>query len=58
MAVGKTVTREQQQLFGADLRRKREGKKTRTGLPETELEILAAKPVRDGKKRSLVGRGK
>jgi hypothetical protein len=34
----------QQRFFGAELGRKRAGKKTQTGLSETKLEEMATKP--------------
>ena len=37
-------TEKQRRFRGAELERKREGKKTRTGMSETELEKMASKP--------------
>jgi hypothetical protein len=34
----------QRKFMGAELQRKREGKKTRTGMSEKELEKMASKP--------------
>jgi hypothetical protein len=34
----------QRKFMGAELQRKREGKKTRTGMSEKELEKMATKP--------------
>lgn len=34
----------QRKFMGAELQRKREGKKTRTGMSENELEKIASKP--------------
>lgn len=36
----------QRRLMGADLQRKREGKKTRTGMSESQLRDFAKKPHR------------
>jgi hypothetical protein len=35
----------QRKFMGAELQRKREGKKTRTGMSENELEKMASKPT-------------
>jgi hypothetical protein len=43
-------TEKQRRFMGAELQRKREGKKTQTGMSENELEKMASKP--DGKKKS------
>jgi hypothetical protein len=43
-------TEKQRRFMGAELERKREGKKTQTGMSEQELEKWASKP--DGKKKS------
>jgi hypothetical protein len=43
-------TEKQRKFMGAELERKREGKKTRTGMSEGELEKMASKP--DHKKKS------
>ena len=43
-------TEKQRRFMGAELERKREGKKTRTGMSEAELEKMASKPK--GKKSS------
>jgi hypothetical protein len=42
-------TEKQRKFMGAELERKREGKKTRTGMSEKELEKMASK---DDKKKS------
>jgi hypothetical protein len=42
-------TEKQRRFMGAELERKREGKKTRTGMSESELEKMASKP---GSKKS------
>ncbi len=42
-------TEKQRRFMGAELERKREGKKTQTGMSESELEKMASKPK--GKKR-------
>ena len=42
-------TEKQRKFMGAELQRKREGKKTRTDMSEKELEKFASKP---GKKKS------
>ena len=39
-------TERQRKFMGAELQRKREGKKTRTGMSESELEKMASKPTR------------
>ena len=39
-------TRRQQKFFGAELARKRAGKKTRTGMPERKLKEHARKRKR------------
>ena len=38
------TSKKQQQFMGADLARKRAGKKTRTGMSESQLEEYATKP--------------
>ncbi len=38
-------TEKQRKFFGAELARKREGRKTKTGLPEKKLREFASKPV-------------
>jgi hypothetical protein len=43
-------TEKQRRFMGAELERKREGKKTQTGMSESELEKMASKP--GGKKKS------
>jgi hypothetical protein len=43
-------TEKQRRFMGAELQRKREGKKTQTGMSENELEKMASKP--DSKKKS------
>jgi hypothetical protein len=42
-------TEKQRRFMGAELERKREGKKTQTGMSEKELEKWASKP--DSKKK-------
>jgi hypothetical protein len=42
-------TEKQRKFMGAELQRKREGKKTRTGMSESQLEEFASK---GGKKKS------
>jgi hypothetical protein len=37
-------TEKQRKFMGAELERKREGKKTQTGMSEKELEKMASKP--------------
>ena len=37
-------TEKQRKFMGAELQRKREGKKTQTGMTESELEDFASKP--------------
>jgi len=37
-------TERQRKFMGAELQRKREGKKTTTGMTEKELEKMASKP--------------
>ena len=41
----------QRRFMGAELERKREGKKTKTGMSEKQLEDFASKD-KDGKKKS------
>jgi hypothetical protein len=43
-------TEKQRRFMGAELERKREGKKTRTGMSESELEKMASKPKGTKKK--------
>ena len=38
-------TERQRRFMGAELERKREGKKTQTGMSEAELEKFASKPT-------------
>lgn len=40
----------QRKMMGADLERAREGKKTKTGMSEKQLEDFARKPKKGGKK--------
>jgi len=40
----------QRRFMGAELERKREGKKTQTGMSEAELEKFASKPTSQEKK--------
>lgn len=40
----------QRKFMGAELRRKRKGKKTKTGMSETQLEHFARKPKKTKKK--------
>lgn len=39
------ISEKQRRFFGAELARKRKGKKTRTGLGETTLREFASKPL-------------
>ena len=39
-----SVSKKQQRFMGADLARKRAGKKTRTGMSESQLQDFAKKP--------------
>lgn len=48
------VSEKQRKFFGAELGRKREGKKTRTGLSERQLKEYAATPLQ---KKSAHGSG-
>jgi len=43
-------TRKQQRFMGAELRRARAGKKTRTGMGAAKLSEMARKPKRKGSK--------
>jgi hypothetical protein len=45
-------TEKQRRFMGAELERKREGKKTQTGMSESELEKMASKPKGSKKKDS------
>lgn len=40
-------TEKQRRFMGAELERKREGKKTKTGMSEKELREFASKPKKD-----------
>ncbi len=42
-------TEKQRRFMGAELERKREGKKTETGMSEKQLEEFASKPTLDAK---------
>jgi hypothetical protein len=42
-------TEKQRRFMGAELERKREGKKTRTDMTEQQLEDFASKPTKDKK---------
>jgi hypothetical protein len=42
-------TEKQRRFMGAELERKREGKKTRTDMTEQQLEEFASKPTKDKK---------
>ena len=42
-------TEKQRRFMGAELERKREGKKTQTGMSEAELEKMASKPGHEKK---------
>jgi hypothetical protein len=42
----------QRKFMGAEMQRKREGKKTKTGMSEDELEEYASKPRKDKDKKS------
>jgi len=44
-------TEKQRRFFGAELARKREGRKTKTGLPEKKLREFASKPARKTKRK-------
>jgi hypothetical protein len=44
-------TEKQRRFMGAELKGKREGKKTRTGMTEAELEKMASKPSSSHKKK-------
>jgi hypothetical protein len=45
-------TEKQRRFMGAELERKREGKKTETGMSEKQLEDFARKPTKDKKTSS------
>ncbi len=45
-------TEKQRRFTGAELERKREGKKTDTGMSEKQLEDFARKPTKDKKTSS------
>jgi hypothetical protein len=45
-------TEKQRKFMGAELERKREGKKTQTGMRESELEKMASKPTTKKKSNS------
>lgn len=40
-----SVSEKQRKFMGAELKRKREGKRTRTGMSEKQLEDYASKPL-------------
>jgi hypothetical protein len=42
-------TEKQRRFMGAELERKREGKKTETGMSEKQLEEFASKPTSDAR---------
>jgi hypothetical protein len=42
-------TEKQRRFMGAELERKREGKKTETGMSEKQLEDFARNPIKDKK---------
>ena len=44
-------TEKQRRFMGAELERKREGKKTQTGMSESELEKMASKKSSSSKKK-------
>ena len=44
-------TEKQRRFMGAELERKREGKKTQTGMSESELEKMASKPSTSSQKK-------
>jgi hypothetical protein len=46
-----SVSNRQRRFLGADLARKRAGKKTKTGMSEQELREFASKPVKKRKKK-------
>ena len=48
-------TEKQRKFMGAELQRKREGKKTRTGMSESELEKMASKPEARRRRSRLAG---
>ena len=48
-----SVSEKQRRFFGAELSRKRSGKKTKTGMSEKKLKKYASKPV---KKKTLTKR--
>ena len=50
------VSKKQQRFMGAELQRKREGKKTQTGMSEKQLEEFATVPK--GKKLPLKAKAK
>jgi hypothetical protein len=45
-------TEKQRRFMGAELERKRQGKKTQTGMSESELERMASKSSSSHKKKS------
>lgn len=45
-------TEKQRRFMGAELERKREGKKTQTGMSEKQLEDFASKPTSDSRSKS------
>ena len=52
------ASKSQQRFFGADLQRKREGKKTRTALSEAKLEEMATKPKGKALPEKVKAKGK
>jgi hypothetical protein len=50
-------TEKQRRFMGAELERKREGKKTQTGMSEQQLEDFASKPTSDSKSSSRSNAG-
>lgn len=46
-----STSKKQQRFMGAELARKREGKKTQTGMSEGQLKDFASGPVKKSKKK-------
>jgi hypothetical protein len=49
-------TEKQRKLMGAELARKREGEKTKTGMSEPELTKMASKPHQSGHSKHKGGK--
>lgn len=49
-----SVSESQRRFMGAELSRKRKGKKTRTGMTEDELSKFASKPLKKKGKRDYL----